>query len=115
MASKIEELKEAVESAAIDKNPAADSKILIQRDEGDDVITKTDLTNKQVKAVTSLRVLAEMTGNELYGEIVNTFMNAQISLRRQSRREFIQNNQSIRSGEEAKGSGAFSDWWTEKV
>lgn len=115
--NRIDEMRQIADGVAMNSNPQSSSNVLIKNDEGSDIITKTDLTNKQVRAVTTLRVLAEMTGNDLYDELVNTFMNAQVSLKRQSRREFIQNNQSIRTGEEMKfaQNGGVMSWLGDKV
>ncbi len=113
--SKIDDLREMAEGVALGSQSNS-SDILIKNDGGNDIINKTDLTNKQVKAVTVLSVLADLTGNDAYDNLVTTFMNAQVSLHRKSRGEFIANNQSIRTSEEIKaGGGIANGWWSEKV
>lgn len=115
MSSRFEELADTIRQADTHNRKDNSSDILIKSETGEDIIAKTELTDKQITAVTKLKVLAEVTGNTVVDTIVNTFCNAQISRERKSRHEFIKNNQSIRTHEEMKkDDGSFERWFGEK-
>lgn len=115
MSSRMEELKSIAVDMSKGQDEGLNSETLIKRDTGD-IITKTELSYKQVKAVTQLRTLAEVTGNIMINSMVDTLANAMVSKDRKSRDEFIRNNQSFRTSAEAKAqSEGLAGWLGKEV
>lgn len=111
MSSKLDDLQGIVNN--MDQGNNNNSETLIKQDH-DDVLVKSELSNMQVKMISRLKTLSNITGNSIISQFVDTFLHAQVSLNRQSRREFIMNNQSLLTHEEQKAGGVMN-WLKEKV
>lgn len=108
MGGKLDEIQSVIAASTAENNNP--SKSLITLDDKESIV-KTELNDNQIKAITRLKTVAELLDNRIILWFIETFLHAQISRNRQSRREFIASNQSFITHEERTASmgGFFSE------
>lgn len=111
--SKIEQIR-GLNADNIKNNAINPSEKLIQHDDRE-VITRTELNDKQIKHATINDFTAEILDNDLMKTFLNSFLHAQISRNRMSRREFIENNQSIQTNTENIARGGLGSYLKQQV
>ena len=99
--SKVNELKGLINN--IDAAKMKDTGSILISTEIANAVANTELTDTQIRKVVQLTMLYKYTGNKLIKAMVLEFLNAQKSRLRQSRREYVENNQSLKSHIENKG------------
>jgi len=95
-------------------NSPSESNKLIQHNSRE-VLTRSELNDKQIEKITKMVWTAEILDNDMIGEFADQFLHAQISRNRASRREFIENNQSIQTNKENIGLGGLKGYFGKEV
>lgn len=84
--------------------------------DADDVETKTDLTPREIVAISKIKFMAEHYGIPVFHSIARNHMLLKISLLRKSRAEFIQAKHAEQQQQQAMmGGGSAIDWIKQKL
>ena len=121
--TKDDALLESAFNKTIDHEDVVNSQVPMFEDKGakelfdaEDVETKTDLTPREIVAISKIKFMAEQYGIPVFHSIARNHMLLKISLLRKSRREFIEAKHAEQQRQQAMmGGGSAIDWIKEKL